>query len=79
MKPACQTCAGTGHVLCLNSAITTDGFRRERCGICAGSGRSRYPATPEYDRFQKRARILLIKWGGLKPKASSAPEIGAGT
>jgi hypothetical protein len=59
-KGACQSCLGTGWLLCMNSWFLADGFRRERCGICAGSGASHHPNYfPEQRRF--RAANVAIR------------------
>jgi hypothetical protein len=55
---ACKTCDGTGKILCLRSAFVGSGFRRERCGICAGTGKSAYRDDPVYVRWQHDARIM---------------------
>jgi hypothetical protein len=34
-----------------------DGYRRERCGTCSGTGKSSYRDQPDYIRFQRAARI----------------------
>jgi DnaJ-class molecular chaperone len=52
----CGACFGTGDVLCLRSAFIGDGYRRERCGICSGTGFSSYRDSPEYIRWQRLAR-----------------------
>lgn len=36
----CDTCGGTGWQILNRSAFASDGYRRTRCGICAGSGES---------------------------------------
>lgn len=35
----CQQCGGTGWLWLMRSMFTADGHRRERCGLCGGSGR----------------------------------------
>lgn len=51
----------------MRSAFTADGYRRERCGICAGSGQSTYRDSDWYARFQAKARAQVAEWGGLTP------------
>jgi hypothetical protein len=40
----------------MRSAFIADGYRRERCGICSGTGESSYRDSPDYIRFQRTAR-----------------------
>ena len=56
-EKSCGTCFGTGQVLCLRSAFIADGYRRERCGICSGIGKSSYGDSPDYIRWQRQARV----------------------
>jgi len=56
MGATCKTCGGTGWAVCLASHIVTDRTHKERCGICAGSGKSRYQDSSWYVRWQERAR-----------------------
>jgi hypothetical protein len=55
-KGTCGTCFGTGYILCATSAFRRDGYRRERCGLCSGSGKSTYRDDPAYRRWQWQAR-----------------------
>ena len=66
----CRRCDGTGQVLLMNSWFTSDGYRREQCGICAGSGVNPpgYTAWPGDDAFRKRALANIKAWGGLVPR-----------
>jgi len=72
----CGTCFGTGQVLCLRSAFIADGYRRERCGICSGSGFSAYRDDTSYIRWQRQARV---RDGILRrvPKGLDAAQIAA--
>ena len=54
--PDCQTCGGTGWQLLMNSWFKSDGLRRERCGICAGSGKNAYRDDPAFIRRQAEWR-----------------------
>lgn len=65
-KP-CVNCEGTGKALVSNSWIVSDGYRRERCGVCGGSGINPpgYTAWAGNAAFQKQARENISKWGGL--------------
>lgn len=68
MSCVCKTCGGTGSQLLLVSMFMADGLRRERCGICSGGGQSSYPNSPEFVRFQKRARLSFPKHPDLQPE-----------
>lgn len=70
---ACRDCEGTGRVFCANSWFLEDGYRRERCGICSGTGKTTSSARPwpSHTKFQKRARARVAEWGGLKPKSQA--------
>lgn len=54
-KP-CALCGGSGWLHLLNSWFRSDGFRRERCGICAGTGKSDYRPDAEWIRKQAEFR-----------------------
>lgn len=65
----CVGCDGHGSVLLNQSWFLTDGFRKERCGACDGTG-----INPDGYRdwggmlaFQRRNRKLIAEWGGLRP------------
>jgi hypothetical protein len=55
----CKTCGGTGNIFCMRSHFMSDGLRRERCGICGGTGESSYLNTPEYVRWQAEQRAAM--------------------
>lgn len=55
-KCICRTCGGTGAILSHRSWFPADGFSRDKCGICGGTGQSSYRDDPEYIAFQKTAR-----------------------
>lgn len=38
----CVQCGGTGWLWLSKGWITADGLRRERCGLCGGTGKSDY-------------------------------------
>ena len=63
----CRTCGGSGQTVCSNSHFIADGFRLERCGVCAGSGESSYTGDPTYNRMQAAKRALISRFGKLKP------------
>ena len=67
-KP-CLNCEGQGAVLLLRSWLIADGYRRERCGICGGSGVNPdgYKQWPGHARFLRRANERIARWGGLRP------------
>jgi hypothetical protein len=44
----------------MRSMFIADGYRRERCFICSGTGKSTYRDNPEYIRFQRTARAREI-------------------
>lgn len=73
-KP-CLNCEGTGKVLLLKSWFVTDGYRRERCGICGGSGVNPpgYKQFPGHGAFLRKANARIREWGGLQPKAGGTP------
>lgn len=66
----CDCCVGTGWQLLLRSMFVTDGYRRERCGVCAGSGKSNH-TDKGFRAWQikarKRADILAGAPEGLSP------------
>lgn len=55
-EPACSLCGGTGTLILAKSWFPLDGYRRERCGICAGSGVSAYRCDAAWAAQQKRLR-----------------------
>lgn len=55
----CEPCGGTGWQWLNRSWLTADGYHRERCGICGGSGKSDYRyADARFIREQARRRII---------------------
>ena len=68
MAKACLTCQGRGFNYHLRSWFTRDGYRKIRCGLCAGSGERRSDLRPEqpFARLQKRAVENVRLWGALK-------------
>lgn len=74
----CKTCDGTGKIFCLQSGYVTDGYRRERCGICAGSGESAFQPEAGYFRFQKSARERVGEWGAMAPPEHIARQLAPG-
>lgn len=55
----CGACGGTGRIICLNSMFMADGLRKERCGICDGTGYSDYRNDAEYMHWQARCRATF--------------------
>ncbi len=56
-KQTCETCGGTGKIYCLNGWLVSDGYRREQCGICGGTGVSDFrDSDRKYVRWQKERR-----------------------
>lgn len=58
-QATCRTCGGTGKIVSLNSAFITDGLRKLRCGICAGSGVSSFQPDAAYARWQANNRATF--------------------
>jgi hypothetical protein len=48
----CRTCGGTGRIYCAKSWFPADGYTKERCGVCGGTGESLYQPDPQYARRQ---------------------------
>lgn len=69
----CKLCDGSGKVLLMNSWFVTDGYRRERCGICGGTGESAY--LPPDVAYQRIARERVAEWGALKPPLHIAEKL----
>lgn len=67
-EPACSLCAGTGKVVLRNSWFDADGFRKERCAICGGSGQSSHRCDPDYVRAQR----------DLRARAATRPPLDGG-
>jgi DnaJ-class molecular chaperone len=57
--PACASCGGTGEQWLMNSWFPEDGYRRARCGICTGAGKSDYRDDAEFCRRQAERRAGL--------------------
>lgn len=56
-KTRCKWCDGSGYWLLLRSWFVSDGYRRERCHVCNGTGKhSGIKPDADWNRFQKRAR-----------------------
>lgn len=73
-KPVCRACDGDGTVLLMKSWFLGDGFRRERCGWCGGSGSARgYPESSQ--RRFKSAEAAMASYRREHPKADLA-ELG---
>lgn len=51
----CEVCGGTGKLTLMRSWFHSDGYRRERCGICHGTGKSNY-RNPPYAKEQAEMR-----------------------
>ena len=62
--PKCHICDGSGRLVLMNSWFPADGYRRERCGICGGTGVSAYRSS-DYERQQRdlRERFAQFKAG----------------
>lgn len=75
-QPTCSTCGGTGWQHLLNSWFVPDGFRRERCGICAGSGKSGYRNDAPFVRRQAAVRsgdvLAICRAFGVSTEPSAA-------
>ena len=64
-RGSCATCGGKGWQLLNNSWQLADGFRKERCGICAGTGDSVVAGEAAFVRMQAACRkIVGEKWNG---------------
>lgn len=55
-EATCVSCGGTGWWWLNRSWFRHDGYRRERCAICAGTGRSAYRDSPDFVRMQRERR-----------------------
>jgi hypothetical protein len=75
MSDKCRNCDGTGRIFCRNSHIIVDGYRRERCGVCGGTGKSRYLIEARDVRFQREAREQTKAWGALRPPEGIARQL----
>jgi hypothetical protein len=59
-EKACMTCGGTGWQWLNKSWLKQDGYRRERCGICGGTGISSYHHyDSDFVRRQRERRAAL--------------------
>lgn len=54
--PKCASCGGTGWQWFARSWFKSDGYRRESCHTCGGSGQSSYRDVSEFIRWQARLR-----------------------
>lgn len=70
----CDCCLGTGQQLLLRSAFLGDGFRRERCGVCSGAGKSSYH-DGKFKSWQRKCREMEAAMKGA-PKGSDYIELG---
>ena len=68
---ACRTCGGTGWVIYMATMFIQDRLRKERCGICSGTGFSSYRGDPSYVRWQARMRETF-------PRHPDFPALGMG-
>lgn len=53
----CPTCAGTKQIVLMKSWFHTDGYRRERCHSCGGTG-----------EVSASSRTLFLQWGAEQAK-----------
>ena len=67
----CLNCEGRGTVLLENSWFVDDGYRRERCAVCAGSGfdTSGYQPPQGHAEYLKTANARIKLWKALRPSA----------
>ena len=59
----CSTCGGTGWQILNRSWFQSDGYRRERCGICSGSGSSSFKGDATFVKEQAKRRAALEQEG----------------
>lgn len=61
MRPLgdCRTCGGTGWQWLLRTWFRGDGYRKSRCGVCGGTGKSNYRDDPAFIRGQAEIRRAL--------------------
>lgn len=52
----CKNCGGTGKIYTARSAFRADGYARQTCAICGGSGESHYRPDAAYAKWQKALR-----------------------
>ena len=69
MGRACEWCEGKGSVPLMKSWFLADGFRRNRCGVCSGTGINPpgFHADREHRAFLAHADEHIAAWGGLSP------------
>ena len=53
----CKMCEGTGWQYLLKTWFHVDGYRKERCGICAGTGISNYKPSGSEVQQARRLRV----------------------
>lgn len=58
---ACCLCEGTGHLYLMRSWFPADGYYRQQCGICGGSGKSSYRPDAGYARDMRRQRAAALR------------------
>lgn len=68
MSRRCANCDGTGKLVLMKSWFPSDGYRRERCGICGGTGRSAYRPAPDAVKQQKDLRAAYLAQFGTTPE-----------
>jgi hypothetical protein len=57
---SCAICDGSGQLVLMNSWFTSEGYRRERCGFCHGTGQSNY-RNGDWETAQRRLRALSAR------------------
>ena len=53
MSRPCDCCLGTGKQLIMRTWFVGDGYKRERCGTCSGTGKSTYQ-DKKWAAYQRR-------------------------
>lgn len=56
VQRSCKSCGGTGWEWFSRSWFTDDGYYKQHCAICGGSGASAYRPTRDWIKFQEQAR-----------------------
>ena len=68
----CKLCEGTGFLYLMNSWFHHGGYRRSRCGLCAGTGKSNYNPSADYVAQMKRLRCLATGVAHTSPQEKSS-------